>query len=103
VINTWGVTTGMYHTTKAGILLCFASLPNGVSSGAEILAPYFSYPSYSSCPRGCFVPTIKVIVLVPAGPIPGIFIQSLERFAMKNDTMVGACMDFFQHLLSTDL
>ena len=42
---------------------------------AEILVPPFSYPSYSFFPRGGFVPTVKVIVLVPTGPTSGTFIQ----------------------------
>ena len=39
---------GRYHITKAGILLCFASLPNGVSSGGWDSCTTFFYPSYSS-------------------------------------------------------
>ena len=63
--------------------------------GAEILVPPFLYPSYSPFSRGGFVLTVKVIVLVPAGPTPGTFIQCLERSATKRDTVVGVCMDFF--------
>jgi hypothetical protein len=40
--------TGRYHITKAGILLCFASLPNGVSSRGWDSCTTFLYPSYSS-------------------------------------------------------
>ena len=70
--------TSRYHITKAVILLCFASLPNGVSSvlwGLRFLYHLFYTLLIHLFPRGDFVPTIKVIVLVPDGPTPETFIQ----------------------------
>ena len=43
--------------------------------GAEILVPLFRTLLILLFPRGGFVPIVKVIVLVSAGPTPGTFIQ----------------------------
>jgi hypothetical protein len=94
---------GRYHITKAGTLLFLASLPNGASSGGwdsytaffcTIISPLIPYRGFSS--------TVKVIVLVPAGPQRGHLSRSLN-VTTKKDTMVGTCMDFFQHPLPMDL